>query len=462
MRSKVKTVEMCTGPLFKNIWRFAVPILLTALIQRLYNTADVLVVGRYAGQEALAGVGTTGSLTALILDLFLGLSAGVSVVLGRALGAKNNEDIHKITHTAICLSVVGGVVISIFGIVFANPLLRLIDVPENVMPQAQIYMQICFAGKLPALLYNFGAAILRAKGDAKRPLFIVLISGIINVILNLFFVICLGMKADGVALATVISQIYTAVSILWILARETDATCLYFKKIRMYKAMVWDIIKIGVPSGVQGMIFSFSNVILQSTVNGFGSAAIAGSAAAANIGGYYYMIQNSFFHAALAFTSQNVGAGQYKRVRKVLSYCLIDVGIAWALEAIFTLFSAEGMISLFVPGDAEAIFYGTSRHLVIGCTYGLCGIMEVLSGVNRGMGYSMSSLLISVIGVCGIRILWIFTVFPQIGTFSSLFASMPLSWIGTIAGHFVFYLYVMQKKMRENGYFVPSGETVEG
>jgi len=461
MRSKVKTVEMCTGPLFKNILRFAVPILLTALVQRLYNTADVLVVGRYAGQEALAGVGTTGSLTTLILDLFLGLSAGVSVVLGRAFGAKNKEDIHKITHTAISLSIVGGVVISIFGAAFAEPLLRLIEVPENVMPQAKIYMQICFCGKLPALLYNFGAAILRAKGDAKRPLFIVLVSGIINVILNLFFVICLGMKADGVALATVISQIYTAVSILWILARETDATRLNFRKIRMYKRAVWDIVKIGVPSGVQGMIFSFSNVIMQSTVNSFGSAAIAGSAAAANIGGYYYMIQNSFFHAALAFTSQNVGAGQYDRVRKVLRYCLIDVGIVWALEAAFTLFTAEYMVSLFVPGDAEAVFFGTRRHMVIGCTYGLCGIMEVFSGINRGMGYSLSSLLISVIGVCGIRILWILAVFPKIGTFPALFASMPLSWIGTVIGHFVFYLYIMRKKRKEIEAFTQKEKTAE-
>ena len=448
MRSKVQTVEMCAGPLFKNIWRFAIPLLLTSVVQKLYNTADVLVVGRYAGQEALAGVGATGSLISLVLDLFVGLSAGVSVTLGRALGKKDNTDIHKITHTAILISIIGGAVISVFGYVFAEPLLRLTDVPENVLPQAKIYMQIIFLGKMPALLYNFGSAILRAKGDTKRPLCIVFVSGAINVGLNLFFVLRLGMQADGVALATVISQLFTAVCVLWILLHETDATRLFIRKIRIHKKAITDIVKIGVPSGIQGMVFSVSNVILQSAVNGFGSAAIAGAAAASNIGGYYYMMQNTFFHAALVFTSQNVGAGQYDRVRKVLKYCILDVAMVWAAEAVFTLFTASHMISLFVPGDLEAIRMGTSRHMVIGCTYGLCGIMEVLSGVNRGMGYSFSSLLISVLGVCGIRIIWIITVFPMIGTFPSLFASMPLSWIGTIVLHFIFYQCIIRKETK--------------
>lgn len=451
MGTRAREIDMCSGPLFMKILRFSLPFMMTALFQHLYNAADVIIVGRYAGQEALAGVGTTSSITTLILNLFLGMSVGVSVVLGRAIGERNGKKVHDIVHTSILVSVLGGAIISFIGIFFAKPLLTLIDVPENVMPQAKIYMQIIFAGKIPALLFNFGSAILRSKGDTKRPFYIVSISGIINVVLNMFFVIKLGMKADGVALATIISQIFTAVAIVYLLCNEQDDSKLFFKKLKIHKACLIDIMKIGIPSGIQSMIFSLANVIIQTSVNGFGSAAIAGSAASNNIGNFLYSALNTFYQASVTFVSQNVGAKRYDRINRIIGCCLIDVTIVWIIEILITVFAGEFLISIYAPGDTEAIKMGVIRLSIVGCTYGLCGFMEVMSGVLRGLGHSVWSMVSSITGVCGIRILWVFTVFRALKTFESLFIAFPMSWIGTTAMHFTLYLFArrsLKKKMQ--------------
>ena len=451
MKSRAKNIDMCSGPLFINLLRFALPFMFTGLIQHLYNACDVIVVGRYAGQEALAGVGTTGSLTNLILKLILGLSGGVSVVLARAIGAKKEENIHKIVHTAISVSIIGGAIVSVFGIVFAEPLLSLIDVPQNVMPQAKIYMQIIFAGKIPSLIYNFGAAILRAKGDTKRPLYIVSVSGIINVVLNLFFVIVLGMEADGVALATVISQIFTAVAIIHILRNETDNTRLYLKKLKIEMNILADIAKIGIPTGMQGMIFSISNVLIQSSVNSFGATAIAGSAASSNIGSFFYVAVNTFFQASMNFVSQNMGAKNYKRINKIVVYCLIYEVIVGFLLTCITLLFGEFLLGIYAPDNAEAVRLGLKRLTIVGCTYGICGMMEVMAGALRGMGYSFSGMISSIVGVCGIRILWVLTVFRAIGTLESLFISFPLSWLGTFLLHTALFLYARKRVVTVEG-----------
>ncbi len=445
MSLKTKNIDMCSGPLFANIWKFAFPFMLTAIIQHLYNAADVIVVGRYAGREALAGVGTTGSLTSLMINFIVGLATGVSVAVGRALGAKNEKAVHETVHTAMVMCFICGTLISVVGVVFAEFFLELIDVPPDVMPQAKIYMQITFSGKLAALIYNFGSAILRANGDTKRPLMIVTISGIVNVLLNLFFVIKLGMQADGVALATVVAQVINAVCIIAILAKEENSTKLIFNKLKIYKKQFVEIIRVGIPAGIQSVVFSLSNVLVQSGVNSFNAAAIAGSAASANIGNFYYSALEAFSHASLNFVSQNAGAKKYKRINKIVAYCLLDILIVWGIEAFVTFAVGEKLIGIYAPGDFEAIKMGIIRLSIVGGTYGLCGLMSVMSGALRGLGNAFGAMIISIVGVCGIRILWVLTVFEYSHTFQTLFISYPVSWIGTFLMHSLMYIYVKRR-----------------
>ncbi len=445
--AKSRSIDMCSGPLFKNIWKFAFPFMLTGLLQRLYHAADVIVVGRYAGQEALAGVGTTASLITLILNLFLGLSAGVSVVLGRAMGAKKEKAISEIVHTTILTAIISGAFVTVVGLIFAEPLLRLTGVPDSVMPYAKIYMQISFCGKIFVLVYNFGAAILRAKGDTKRPLYIVTISGIINVLLNLFFVIKLGMTSDGVALATIISQFFTAIAVVWILLKENDSTRLCFNKLKINFRYLKDIAVVGVPAGIQSTIFSFSNVIIQSSVNSFeSSAAIAGSAAANSVDGFFYIALNSFFQASMAFISQNMGGKKFDRLNKIVIYCLLSVCIVWVVIALITIFLGRFLMEIYAPGDEEAISWGLIRLTIVGCTYGLCGCMEVMSGALRGIGYSFFSMISAIAGVCGIRLMWIATVFRAFKSFEVLFVCFPVSWFGTFVFHSILFI-VLKKHM---------------
>ena len=433
---------MCEGPLFTNIIRYAFPFILTGFFQQLYNAADVIVVGRYAGQEALAGVGTCGSLITFVLNLFLGLSMGVSVVMGNALGSKDSDRIKKTLHTSVLLSIIGGIFVAVFGFIFAEFLLKLISVPDDVMPQAKIYMQIIFLGKCPALIYTFGIAILRAKGDTKRPLYISLIAGLINVGLNLIFVLKFKMAADGVATATSISQLFSAVVVIYLLCRETDNTKLELKKLHIHKRSLIDIVRIGVPSGLQSMVFSLSNILVQSSVNTFGTAAIAGSSASNNIGGFYYAILHSMSQTTTAFVSQNMGAKKFDRISKTVKYSLIDMTFISVVFVLLTVFASEFLIGIYTPGNPEALRMGVIRLGLVGTFYGLCGFMEIMNGAIRGMRHATSTMFVSILGVCGIRIMWIFTVFKAIGTFESLFWCFPVSWGGTFLMQSVLYLFV--------------------
>ena len=452
MGASAKKVDMLSGSLFKNIIAFALPFMFTAFIQHLYNAADVMIVGRYAGRESLAGVGTTGSISNLIINFVLGFSVGISVTLGRAIGAKDPDSIHKTVHTAMSMSVICGAAISVIGIVFAEPLLRLIDVPDNVMPQAKIYMQIIFAGKTPSMIYNFGAAILRAYGETKKPMYIVMVSGVINVILNLIFVTQFGMQADGVALATVISQIFTAVAIIYMLIIRTDESKLFLKKIKLYKEQLFDIVKIGLPSGLQSIVFSLSTVLVQSSVNSFGDAVIAGSSAASNLGNFYNAGVNAFYQASVTFVSQNVGAKQYRRIDRIIGWCALDVTFVWIIEVLITLFFGRFLVTLYAPDDPVAVDMGMIRMMCVNCFYGFLGYMNVMCGALRGIGKSTSALISSIAGVCGIRILWIFTVFKKIGTLSSLYICFPLSWLGTFFFHGIMYLKERKKLLSEVPY----------
>lgn len=438
-----KNVDMLSGSLFVNIFKFSLPFMLTGILQQFYNAADVAVVGRYAGRAALAGVGTAGPVNALLVNLALGMSVGVSVTIGRSLGAKDEKTTHKIVHTSILLALVAGAVITLLGVTFAETLLRMIDVPEGeVLKQSVTYLRIIFLGKIPVLVYSFGAAILRAKGDTKKPLYIVMISGVINVVLNLFFVLGFNMQSDGVAYATVISQIFNAVSVIYLLSKSSDVTKLDLRKLRFYKDEVINIVKIGIPSSIQSMTFSVANVIIQSGVNSFGDATIAGNSASGNIGNFLYVALNTFYQASVAFVSQNMGARNYNRIKKIVGVCLFYCGVVWLIECVVTLLFAESLIGIYTPDDPEALKWGVMKLTTVGTTYGLCGMMETMSGALRGLGYSTASMLISIIGVCGIRIVWVYAVFGTIGTFTSLILCLPVSWIGTLLLHSAFFIYV--------------------
>ena len=440
---------MVNGPLWGKILKFSALYMLTTVLQNLYSVADVMVVGRFAGANALAGVGTCTVLINLFLNFILGFAAGSSIVLGQAIGAKSWDDVSKASHTAIAVAGVGGFIIMVAMQLFTKQLLNMIDVPEEVMPEASSYLRVVSFGLIPSLVYNFGAGILRAKGDTKRALYIVLVSGAINVLLNLLFVCAFQMGAAGVGLATVISQLFTAVLVMTILLTEPDETKIELKKIRIYKKPFLGILKFGLPSGIQSAAFSASNIILQSSINGFGAAAVAGSAAASSITDVYNTMVNSWYQAAIVFVSQNYGAKKFDRIKKTILICAAYLLVVWAIQGAITYFLGKPLLGLYVPKDPEALLWGWRKIRVIGFCYGLLGIMNIMSGALRGMGASFANMLTSIAGVCGIRILWIMTVFKTVGTFETLFFCYPLSWIGTTLMHTAMLTVLMRREKRK-------------
>ena len=449
MAVKSNSIDMIHGPLWGKILKFSALFMLTALLQQLYNAADVIVVGRYAGQEALAGVGTSSTIVNLFMNFIVGLSAGAVIVLGQAIGAGQEEGISKAAHTAIATAVYGGLLMAIACLIFTKPLLKMIDVPDNVVPEALAYLRVRAVGFVPALIYNFGAGILRAKGDTKRALYIVTVSGIINVLLNLFFVCVCHMGAAGVAWATVASQIFTAIVMMIILRREEDNTRIHLKKIRFYKEPFWKMVRFGLPSGIQSAVYSMSNLLVQSSVNSFGSAAIAGSAASTSITEFYNVMLNSMYQAAMVFTSQNFGAKQFDRIKKTVRICLLYVVGLGVIQSGITYFADELLLGLYLPDDPEGLSFALRKFNLLGYTYAFLGIMNVMSGALRGMGASIMNLITSVVGVCGIRIVWILTAFQAIGTFESLYWCFPLSWAGTFVMHYFMYRYVFGKEKKK-------------
>ena len=436
MSAKSYEMDMCNGPLGGKIIRFALPLMFSSMRQLLFNAADVIVVGRFAGSEALAAVGSTGSLVNLLLNLFVGMSVGANVVVARALGAKNRHGANNAVHTSILLSLIGGVIIGIIGMVFAKPLLKLMSFPENVIDLSAVYMRVYFAGMPAVLLYNYGSAILRAIGDTKRPLVILLLAGILNVGLNLFFVINLHMSVAGVALATIISQILSAVLVLRCLAKGSGIIKFEFKKLKMHKQSFLKILKIGIPAGLQGMVFSFSNIVLQSTINTFESDVMAGNAASGNIEGFIYVAMNSFYQAAITFTGQNMGAGQYKRIPKILKWCYTYcTAISIVLISLTVVFSRQ-LLEIYTSSE-PVIEAGMIRLKYVCGPYVLCGLMEVSLGVLRGMGLSLLPTIVSILGACGLRLLWIAFVFPMFNTINAVYAVYPVSWSVTVAAHVV-------------------------
>ena len=442
--SKSYEMDMCSGPLFSKILVFALPLMLSGILQLLFNAADIIVVGRFTGSTALAAVGSTTSLINLLVNLFIGLSVGANVLIARSYGAGDIEAVHRGVHTTILLAAVSGVIMIFVGIALSRPILELMGTPEDVIDQAVLYIRIYFIGMPVVLLYNFGAAILRAVGDTKRPLYFLFIAGIINVIFNLIFVIVFHLGVAGVAIATVISQTISAALILYCLMRTDGACQLFPSQLRIHKEQLVTILRIGLPAGLQGVIFNISNVMIQSSVNSFGSTVMAGNTAANNIEGFVYTSMNAVYQTSLSFTSQNIGAGQCKRVDRVLIECLALVTVVGVVLGNGAYLFGRQLLGIY-SSDPQVITYGLYRMSVVAVTYFTCGIMDVLAGSIRGLGYSILPMLVSLTGACLLRIVWILTIFQVSHTQLTLYISYPVSWVLTASAHLLCYLIVRKR-----------------
>ena len=440
-------MDMTNGPLLKKIVQFSIPLALSGILQLLFNAADIVVVGRFAGNQALAAVGSTGALINLLVNVFIGLPVGTNVLVARYYGAGHQKELEETVHTSVAISLIFGAILIAIGVALAKPLLSLMGTPEDVIDQAALYMRIFFVGMPANMLYNFGAAVLRAVGDTKRPLYFLLAAGVVNVLLNLFLVIVFHLGVAGVALATVISQVISAVLVTLCLVKNHGPYALNLKKLRVVKDKLFSMMKIGLPAGLQGAIFSISNVLIQSSINSFGSVAMAGSTAAANVEGFVYTGMNAFHQSALSFTGQNLGAGKYRRVGRILWQCVLLVSAVGLVLGIGAYLFGEGLLGIY-SSDPKVIAYGIERLLVICTPYFLCGIMDVLVGSLRGMGYSMVPMVVSILGVCGLRVLWIYTVFAAHRSLFVLYLSYPVTWVITAAFHFISYLVLHHKFLK--------------
>ena len=438
-------IDMVHGPLAGKLLVFAIPLMLSSILQLLFNAADVIVVGRWSGKEALAAVGSNTSLINLMVNLFVGFSVGTNVVVARDLGAGREEDVRDSVHTSIALSLVSGVALMGLGLLLSRQMLELMGSPEDVIGLAAVYLRIYFCGMPGNMLYNFGAAILRAQGDTKRPLYFLTAAGIINVILNLVFVIVFHMDVAGVALATIISQYVSAILVLLTLMRDKGPLRVDLRALRLDMKVVRRILQVGLPAGFQGMVFSISNVVIQSSINSFGSTVVAGSAASSNIEGFVYAGMNAFYQTALTFTSQNYGACECKRVDRIMGLCLLYSGLIGLVLGNLAYLFGYPLGSIYAPGQEEVIAQAVDRLSICCTTYFLCGLMDTQVGVLRGIGYSVVPMIVSLVGSCALRLLWVATIFQLNRTPEMLYLSYPVSWAITAATHFVFFLFIRKR-----------------
>ena len=440
-------MDMCNGPILPKLLAFTLPIVCSSILQLLFNAADIIVVGKYAGDNALAAVGSNTALINLLTNFFLGLSIGANVLVARFYGAKAEKDVSDTVHTAMMLSIISGVILTFIGCFGARQILIWMRTPEDVLPLATTYLRIYFLGMTAMMIYNFGSAVLRAVGDTKRPLYFLTLAGVINVGLNLLFVISFRMSVAGVGLATVISQCVSAGLILVCMMREQGCIKLRLRDLRVHRERFLEILRVGLPASFQGIIFAISNVIIQSSVNSFGSTVVAGNSAASNIEGFVYVAMYAFHQGNISFTSQNVGAGRYERINRILFVaegCVIVTGVL--LGNLAVLFGDE-LLGFYSANEAVKAA-GMVRLNIICKVYALCGIMDVLVGSLRGLGYSLLPTIVSLIGACGLRLLWIFTFFRMYDTFhttKSLYLTYPVSWIITSLAHIVCFVIVRRK-----------------
>ncbi len=429
-------IDMCNGPLLGKMLKFYFPLMASSMLQLLFNAADIIVVGRFAGPEALAAVGSTSSLINLLTNLFMGLSVGANVMVARYYGADQDEELSDMVQTAITTALISGAVLLAVGLFLTGPILTAMGTTADALPLAKIYIRIYFCGMPFMMLYNFGAAILRAIGDTRRPFIYLFISGFINFVLNLVFVIPLKMSVSGVALATIISQGIAAFLIIRCLMNTDAAYKLILTKLHITKDKFLKMIGIGIPAGLQGVLFSFSNVIIQSSVNTFDTTAVAGNTAGMNLEGFVYMAMNAFSQTSLSFSGQNYGARKYDRIKKVMWLSLVCVTVTGLIFGGTFILFAKPLLHLYTTDEA-VIAYGVLRLRYICTAYFLCGTMDTIVGVLRGMGYSIMPMIVSLTGACLFRIVWIFTIFRQVHKLEVLYISYPISWFITTAVHLI-------------------------
>ena len=435
---------MCNGSIMDKLISFSLPLMLSGILQLMFNAVDIIVVGRFSGSVALAAVGSTTALINVFTNLFIGISLGANVLAARFFAAGKEKEMSETVHTAITLALISGVIMAFVGLIFSRGALELMDTPEDVIGQSTLYMKIYFLGMPFFMLYNYGAAILRAVGDTKRPLIFLIISGVVNAGLNMILVIVFHLDVEGVAIATVISQLISCVLVLRCLYRSQTSYQLRFSKLKINTDYLKQIFQVGIPAGIQSTVINFSNALLQSSVNSFGSIAMAGYTAANNIFGFLYMSVNSVTQACMSFTSQNYGVRKYKRMDKVLIDCII-ISVVTALTLGCSAYFFGPEILKIYTKDSEVIQCGMEIMAYTTVPYFLCGIMDLFPGALRGMGHSAVPMILSVIGTVGTRIVWIFGIFPNHRSLSVLFISYPASWILTIVMQVICFYFVRRK-----------------
>jgi len=444
---KKQSPNMLTGSLLPSVISYTIPIILTSVLQLLFNAADLVVVGRFCGSVSVAAVGSTTAITNLLVNFFIGLSVGTGVTVAHGIGSRREDVVHNTVHTALPVALLAGVLLTVVGVCFSETFLRMMGTPENVLQLSAVYMKIYFAGITFTMVYNFCAAILRAAGDTKSPLIFLTFAGVVNVALNFLFVVFFHMNVAGVALATTSAQGISAALVVIALMRRRDGCRLYLKKMHFHRVQLSKMLRIGLPAGLQSAMFSISNVLIQSSVNSFGDILMSGNAAAANIEGFIYASINAFHQTSVNFIGQNAGAGQYDRVKKTLVRCLGCAAMTGLVLGGLAYGFGQPLLSLYITDSTEAIGYGMLRLGIVATTYLICGLMDVTTGSLRGLGESFVPMLISVLGVCGIRIGWIYTVFqiPAFHTPQSLYISYPFSWAVTFAFQLMAFLKLYKK-----------------
>ena len=444
MAQTTRAGDLTSGPMLKKIILFSLPLAASSILQLLFNAADVVVVGRFAGSTALAAVGSNGALINLLVNLFVGLSLGANVVAARCFGAKDEQGVQNTVQTSVTLGLVSGVLLAFLGFFAARGLLELMSCPEDVIDLSTIYLKIYFIGMPMTMLYNFNSALLRAVGDTRRPLYCLAVSGVINVLLNLVFVILFQMSVAGVALATIISQTVSAILVTVLLMKEQGPLHLDLRHLGFHKGALVQILKIGLPAGLQSTVFSLSNVVIQSAVNSFGSTVVAGNSAASNIEGFIYTGMNAFAQAAVTFTSQNVGARRYDNLDRVMRNCLLCAVVVGVVLGGGAYLAGEGLLH-FYSSDEAVIAAGLARMKVICTSYFFCGVMDTLASCLRGRGYSVLPMIVSLVGSCLLRLVWIATIFQLFRSTTTLYISYPISWVLTASVHLICLLVVRHK-----------------
>ena len=441
MKKNKYEIDMCNGTIMDKLISFALPLMVSGILQLMFNAVDIIVVGRFSGSQALAAVGSTTALINVFTNLFIGVSLGANVLAARFYAAGKDKEMSETVHTAITLALVSGVVMAVIGLVFSRWALEIMGTPADVIDQSSLYMRIYFLGMPFFMVYNYGAAILRAVGDTKRPLMFLIVAGVINAVLNMFLVIAFHMGVAGVAIATVISQMISCLLVLRCLYKTDSSYQLRFSRLCMKKFYLAQIFQVGIPAGIQSTVINFSNALLQSSVNSFGSTAMAGYTAANNVLGFLYASVNAVTQACMSFTSQNYGVGRYKRMDRVLLDCgILSFVIAFVLGCGSYIFGGE-ILKIYTE-DPEVIRCGVEILSITTVPYFLCGIMDLFPGALRGMGHSGVPMILSIIGTVGTRIVWIFWIFPQNRSLYTLFISYPASWAITIVMQVICFIFV--------------------